>query len=439
MHKTLERQLVKFLGSLEKAPKELKGLFEQISKTYTGSDQEYILMERALDISSKELTKANIFLREEKTEIEKRVEERTKELSQERRKLDRIAQNMDTGAILLDKEGAVIFINNKAMEMINFTGKDNSKVLHYLFEKFKEYPIKENLQKCISGDNVEMSEVQIYNNIYEILFQKLMENVKGSNESFGHLIWIRDITTEKLLERSKSELVAVASHQLRTPLTVTKGNTEMLLDESFGKLNDEQKKIISDTHESNEKLITLVNQMLDITRIERSILPFTLEEVHVDEILKKAIDDLAAYASSSGVIINYIKPEHDIPKLNADKERIYQVLQNLIENSIKYCLPDNTKQCKVDISLQSTKDVVDIEITDNGIGIPKSEQSRIFERFYRASNVTAQAGSGTGLGLYIVKSIVEHFGGKIRFDSEENKGTTFYITLPLAKKLKIKV
>ncbi|MCH8889245.1 HAMP domain-containing histidine kinase [Patescibacteria group bacterium] len=432
MHKALERQLIRCYGSLQNVPEEQRVFLEQVNKTYTESDQEYSLMERALDISSKELTEANVLLREEKKEIEKKVKDRTKELSQEKSKLNRIAQNMNTGAILFNKNGQVTFINNKAREIIKFDDMDDSLVLEKLFNKFEGFPVEEYLERCMAGETLKIPEAEVSHLIFELLFQSLLISDGEDPTSFGHLIWIRDITEEKLLDRSKSELVAIASHQLRTPLTVTKGNVEMLLDESFGKLNDEQREVLAQTAESNENLISLVNQMLDITKIEKGNLYLNLKAVSLDVILEKIVDDLSVYAKTHNVLLKFDKPKV-MPKVLADNDRLYQVFQNLIENAIQYCHNDKDGVCPVNISVGLNPDKINIKISDLGIGIPKQEQEKIFGMFYRASNAVNLISSRTGLGLYIVKSIVELFGGTIRFESEENNGTTFYIELPVVK------
>ena len=432
MDKTLERQLIRFYGSLENIPDEQKQFLELVSKTYTDNESEYNLMERSLDISSKELTEANKLLRAENEEIEKRVNERTVELSRERGKLNKIAQNMETGAILLDENSQVAFVNNKAKKIIDLKGNDNSQVLEKLFDKFKKFPLRKYLKRCVGGGTVKMLEAETEHSIYEILFQGLKSDFNGTAKHFGYLIWIKDITEEKLFERSKSELVAVVSHQLRTPLSVTKGNTEMLLDESLGKLNAEQREVISQTAESNEQLITLVNQMLDIAKIEKGSLSMNLEKISVDKILEKAIGDLISYAKNNNVSIKYSESKEKTPKILGDESRLYQVFQNLIENAIEYCHNNEDKICPVNISIKSLFGKIDIEITDAGIGIPKQEQKKIFERFYRASNAVHLKSSGTGLGLYITKSVIENLKGTVKFESEEGKGTTFFITLPVA-------
>ncbi len=244
------------------------------------------------------------------------------------------------------------------------------------------------------------------------------------------LIWIRDITEEKLLERSKSELVAVASHQLRTPLTVTKGNTEMLLDESFGPLTSEQRDIIKQTAESNERLIDLVNQMLDITKIDKVNLNLKINKVSLELILQNIQKEMGAYAEEMRTPIHLEKKGDFSSVIMGDGDRIFQVFQNLVENSIRYRKTDSKEPLPIVITLYECKGMICVDFTDQGIGIPKSEQKKIFERFYRASNAITAESTGTGLGLHLVKTVIEKLDGTIDFDSEEGKGTTFYIRFP---------
>ena len=370
-------------------------------------------------------------LTESKKEIEKKVEERTEELSQEKSKLDQITENMTIGAILLNPQGQVLFVNNEARKILNLRGDGKNNALKKLAENFDEKKINENIVECVSGTPVDIPEIETGEYIYEILFRCLHDKNKGI---FGHLIWIRDITEEKLLDRSKSELVAVASHQLKTPLTVTRGNTEMLLDGSLGKLNKEQTSVIRQTAEANKKLITLVNEMLDITRIEKNRLQMNVVDINIDQILGGVIDNLKEYIERHNIKVCYEKIEGAIPAVKGDKMRAQQIFQNLIENAIQYSRFSNKNDCSVDINLSVKEGSVEVSVKDSGIGIPVREQGKIFERFYRATNAVKFASSGTGLGLYIAKSILKELGGDIRFESEQDVGTTFFVTFPISKK-----
>lgn len=426
MHKNLKRQLQRVYGDNISESPEFRQLLELISDTYEGRDSEYELIERSLEISSKELTELNEKLRAEKLAVEQIVEKRTKELSQERSKLEKIAENMETGAILFDQHGTVAFINHTARKLIGFdTEPPLETVLPKLYQTFSSYPIADYVTQCLAGTEGDLKDVETELATYELKFQVLSKET-------GYLIWIKDVTNEKLLERSKNELLAIASHQLRSPLTVVKGNTEMLLDESFGSLNDEQKKIMQQIAQSNENMIRLIQQMLDITKISQQNLQFNLTTVPIEEVLQQVVEDLTPYAAKYHVTISTsLTPDSGLT-IQADKTRLYQVFQNLIENAIKYSDPE-TGDGIVTIALAEQDEKVVVRIQDTGIGIPKNEQGKLFERFYRASNASKFVPDGSGLGLYIVKSIVELINGTIEFTSVEGEGTTFTLTFSINK------
>lgn len=423
MHKNLSRQLQRIYGDAIPQSPEFQRFLALVSETYEGRDSEYELLERSLNISSKELTELNEKLREEKAAIEQIVAERTTELSQERSKLEKIAQNMETGAILLDFDGSVAFANNTAIRLIDYNETSLENLLPTLYRAFNPYPISEYVSRCLAGQDGELQEVDIDHKAFEFKFQAL------DNET-GYLIWIKDVTSEKLLERSKNELLAIASHQLRSPLTVVKGNTEMLLDESFGPLNEEQKDIVQQTAQSNENMITLINQMLDITKISQQGAEFNLTLVPVEDVLQQVLNSLKPLANKYKVSLTSSLTCGSEFCIEADETRLYQVFQNLIENAIKYTDPE-AGEAEVVVSSCLQDDKMTITVADSGIGIPKSEQNKLFSRFYRASNASKFMPDGSGLGLFIVKSLVERFGGTISFESIEGEGTTFTITFPV--------
>ena len=167
--------------------------------------------------------------------------------------------------------------------------------------------------------------------------------------------------------------------------------------------------------------------MLDITKIERGNLDMVLEDVSIKETINSICADLAEYAKRRGVTIEVNIAEDT--NVYGDKSRVRQVLQNLIDNSIKY----SKKPGVLNITKTVEGKFVKVTLKDNGLGIPKLEQSKIFNRFYRASNTKNTSSSGSGLGLYIVKSIVDQLHGEISFESEENVGTTFYVSLPTSE------
>ncbi|OGG70862.1 hypothetical protein A3I99_03895 [Candidatus Kaiserbacteria bacterium RIFCSPLOWO2_02_FULL_45_11b] len=412
---------------------------KQVSATTTvtsggdTSNLEQIIADMKLKEAELENTKKAILniledLDEEKKAVERRVEERTAEIKREKEKLHQVTKNIKNGVFLLDSEGVVIFVNEGLYQLLDLNQEEilMPEVLEEILAYYKDTNFKESLTRCLNGEVFTLPEVETQGKIFEIFFNNLQVKTDGKDD-VNYFVLITDITDAKLLERSKSELVAVASHQLRTPLTAVRGNIEMLIDESYGPLNEQQHELLSDVDISTARLIGMVNDMLDITKIERGNLDMVLEYVSVKETVDSICSDLADYAKRRGVVIEINIPEGI--NVYGDKSRVRQVMQNLIDNAIKYSKGTGVLKVTGNVEGNDAK----INFKDNGQGIPKIEQSKIFNRFYRASNVKNNSSSGSGLGLYIVKSIVEQLHGNIRFESEENVGTTFFVTLPTSE------
>jgi len=262
------------------------------------------------------------------------------------------------------------------------------------------------------------------------LFGRIVKKQDSDNEKTILFIAV-DRRAAQALEKAKTEFVAIASHQLRSPLTVTKGNIEMMLNGEFGDISKGQREVLTEVFSANENLVQLVSDMLDVTKIERGMIELNLEDIDLAGELGGVIKHIIEYAKKHDVSIQYHKPEQKLPIVVADKGRIQQIFQNLIDNAIRYSRHPCDEGCRIDISITVADGHIEVKITDNGIGIPKDEQKEMFKRFSRASNAVKFASGGSGLGLYVVKSLVEQQKGDVRFESEENKGTTFYVTLPI--------
>lgn len=237
-----------------------------------------------------------------------------------------------------------------------------------------------------------------------------------------------DVTEEKEVDRAKSEFVSLASHQLRTPLTAINWYTEMLLEDN-DRISEEQRSYLEEIHTSNQHLVGLVNSLLNVSRIEVGSLMVSPEKINLVEL----VNDIARFHKviiDSKKIKFYRRIAKNIPlKFSADKRLLGIVFQNILSNSINYT-PDGGS-IHLSLSLDRSKKNIVFKVTDNGYGIPKSQQAKIFTKLFRADNAQKIDTSGTGLGLYIVKSIVDKSGGEIWFESAENKGTSFYVSFPL--------
>jgi signal transduction histidine kinase len=177
-------------------------------------------------------------------------------------------------------------------------------------------------------------------------------------------------------------------------------------------------------------MIDLVNQMLDITKIEQGKFSFPLSDIDVISVLKRAIVEMTPLASKKNIQIVYTSPTMEKQILQAEETRLYQIFQNLIDNAIKYS-QTNEAASVITVGVDATEDTIKISVQDEGIGIPEKDQSSLFGRFYRASNAEKSFIDGTGLGLYVVQSIVHLFHGTISFISKENEGTTFTVEFPV--------
>jgi len=238
----------------------------------------------------------------------------------------------------------------------------------------------------------------------------------------------RDITIEKDIYKAKTEFVSVASHQLKTPLSTVNWYAEMLLDGDAGELNEKQKDYVNEVYDGSKKMVALVNSLLNVSRIELGSFSIEPELVDIRSIADNSLKDLKLVIVDNKASIKTFYDD-DLEKIKLDPKLIKIVFDNLLSNALKYTPVGG--EIKVEIKT-SNNDVL-VAVSDNGFGIPQSQQAQIFTKLFRADNANTKKVSGTGLGLYIVKSIVEQTsGGKIWFESTEGKGTTFFFTLPKA-------
>lgn len=264
-----------------------------------------------------------------------------------------------------------------------------------------------------------------------ILEQKLKEANDKLNTA-SRLLVRRDLelnrATDQLreLDQKKSEFVSLVTHQLRTPLSGSKWSLSMILNGDLGSLTPDQRLYLMKTYESNERMIRLINDLLSSDRIDSGTLPLTLMPTQIKDLLDNVVVGMTPAAEAKKIAIETHYPDQ-VPLLAIDPSTMRSVLQNLLENAIEYT---NTGG-RVDISITLTEKTVELAIADTGIGMPKDVQDRVFQRFFRAPNAMKTETDGSGLGLYIVASIIRKHRGTITFTSEENKGTTFVVSLPI--------
>jgi len=236
------------------------------------------------------------------------------------------------------------------------------------------------------------------------------------------------------LSRAKSEFISIASHQLRTPLTAIKGYISMLLEGTYGKFGEKAEPPLEKVYQSNERLIKLVNDLLNVSRIESGELGVDFQEGNIEEIIPSVLDELKIKADEKKLYLKWQKPAKPLPKLTIDVDKIRQVILNIVDNCIKYTEKGGvTVSTELrDPSAKWPQGKILIAIKDTGVGMSKEEIEKMFESFSRGRAGARFWSAGLGLGLYIAKKFTELHNGKIWAESEgEGKGSTFFIELPI--------
>lgn len=237
----------------------------------------------------------------------------------------------------------------------------------------------------------------------------------------------RDITEEKALESARTNFISIASHQLRTPLTSIRWFSEMLMEGDAGELTKDQKRFVEPVYRGTKQMIDLINLLLQLARVEAGKLSMEPVVVFLPTFIQEVVNAMqGSFAEKEQQVI--IKTGDDIKTVMLDKEFVWQVLQNLMSNAQRYSKPKS----EIVVYVKKMPEFFQIAVQDSGIGIPQNEQSRIFEKFFRASNAAKFVPDGSGLGLALVHALVEEWGGSVWFESQEGKGTTFFFTIPVS-------
>lgn len=250
-------------------------------------------------------------------------------------------------------------------------------------------------------------------------FNKMIDQLKEQRER------------EKTITQMKSEFISIAAHQLRTPLSAIKWTLKMMMDEDIGRITREQKDFLQQGYETNEHMIRLVNDLLDVTRIEEGRFGYNFSYASLDDLARDVVKSFSATAQKKNVLLGFIEPKEKFPKVKIDPEKIKLAMENLLDNAVNYTPAGG----KVTVSIEKERDFIKIAVKDTGIGIPAHQKDRLFTKFFRGDNVIRMQTEGSGLGLFIAKNIIKRHGGKIWADSEQGKGSVFCFTVPIEEKL----
>jgi len=379
-----------------------------------------------------------LFIKITLTETQRReeIEKISKELIEAKTKSETLLAGIGEAVFAINKMKEIIHFNHQAEILTGYKASEVIGKTYYLFlpfinEKdrnrnitFIESALKEGKITEMTNDNLlitkDASELPVKSSASPL------KNVTG--EIIGALIVFRDVTKERKMRHLESEFTSLVTHEIKSPVAVINGYLGMLAEGTEDKLTRKQKKFINEARTASNRLSQLIRELLDISRIERGgtkIEPVLINPLDlVEQILTKEMLQLFKQKKQKFI---FKKPD-GLPKVEVDPNFIIVPIQNILSNASKY----TPEMGRIELRIYQGFRGIIFRITDSGMGIPKEEQNRVFERFFRASNTT-RLEKGTGLGLYLAKLMIELSDGKIWFKSEENKGTTFFCALPIAE------
>lgn len=404
-------------------------------------EKNYEELEKQIDLKTNEAKEKNESLNEQQKAVLNILEDveteksRAEQAANDLEKFKMAVENASDHIVITDPEGIVLYAN-KAAERI--TGYKISEVLGKKAAVLWKLPMPkiyyEKMWDTIKNKKqIFVGEINnVRKNKEEYIAGISIAPVLDKQKNIIFFVDIeRDITREKQVDKAKTEFVSLASHQLRTPLSTINWYTEMLLNGDAGKLKSEQISYLEEIYRGNQRMVDLVNSLLNVSRLELGTFMVEPVECNLREVVDSVIGDLKLKIKDrkQDFVLNY---DDSLPLIKLDKKLMHMIVENLLSNAVKY----TPEKGKISMTVQKVGKNFEIIVVDSGLGIPASQQDKIFTKLFRADNVRSTDTEGTGLGLYLVKSILEHSGGNIRFESVENKGTTFFVKLPLSGMIK---
>ncbi len=354
-------------------------------------------------------------------DMTKTLQQHIEEISQEKSRLENILATIASGVIMLDKYGFIRVVNPAAEEMFGINallaeGKQHVEVI-------RNYGLNQEIENCLLQEKFIEYEFTLYFP-EERIMQCYLAPFYRDKKSAGITIVFHDITKIRKVEQMRADFVANASHELRTPLTVIKGYSETLLS---GALNDREhaEKFITIIDHEADRLQRLVEELLNLSHLESHQQEPAEESTDLLTIIPAVGEEMKPRLLEKEIILDIALPR-ELPHIKANPDRFKQILVNLLDNAIKY----SPKGSRVQVMTQEEEMTVKVLVKDTGMGIPAKDLPRIFERFYRVDKARSRQMGGFGLGLSIVRHMVENMGGTIGVESEENKGSTFWFALP---------
>lgn len=376
--------------------------------------------------------------------VQEVLESRTNELEEAQNKIEQEMQNVrkfqkavdsSTEAVSITKpDGAIVYVNPAWTVLNGYTEQEalgrNPRLLKSDHTKMEVFTAMwEKISAGLSFSTEEVTNKRKDGSVYQA--ELSISPIREGDQTLFYVSICQDITLRKEVDRAKTEFVSLASHQLRTPLSAIRWYAEMLLSKYVGELNEKQQQYVKEIYAGNLRMVDLVNALLNVSRIDLGTFAVDPEPVSLVEICDSVLSELTPQITQKEQTVEKIFMNAPGTYL-ADSKLIRIVFQNFLSNSVKYTQPGG----HVTVEIATRENNLYIRVADNGYGIPKSQHNKIFEKLFRADNVRQKDTEGTGLGMYIVKAIVESSGGRIWFESEENQGTTFHVLMPLSGMVK---
>lgn len=371
--------------------------------------------------------------------VQEVLESRTLELEDAKNKIEQEVQNVrkfqkavdsSTEAVsITTPDGAIVYVNPAWIALNGYSDVEVLGRNHRLLKSAETKPdvfvaLWEKISAGYPFHTEDIFNTRKDGTVYQA--ELSISPIREGAETLFYVSLCQDITLRKEVDRAKTEFVSLASHQLRTPLSAIRWYSEMLLSKYVGELNDKQRQYVKEIYAGNLRMVELVNALLNVSRIDLGTFAVDPEPVSLVEICESVLLELTPQLTERKQTVERIFTGAPTT-YNADPKLIRIVFQNFLSNSVKYTQPGG----HIIAEIRTVETNLYIRVSDNGYGIPKAQQGKIFEKLFRADNVRQKDTEGTGLGMYIVKAIVESSGGKIWFESEENQGTTFHVMLPL--------
>ncbi len=351
---------------------------------------------------------------------------------------DALLSAVGSGLVAVNQEGRITLINKSGANMLGISpekAKDAKieKIVYMQDEKGNDIPSR-SLPLSMALKTGASNSGEFYmapNGKKPFPVIATVAPVIIGGQTIGAIMDFTDITKEKDIDRAKTEFISIASHQLRTPTTYINWYSEFLLKQKVGPLNEKQLAYVKAIHSGNKRMIELMNSLLIISRIELGSLISKPEPLNLANFIDEVLGETQANIEDKKItVVKKYKP--NMPSIEADPSLMHIIIDNLISNAVVY-VPSGGR---IEIETERFDDNIMVTISDNGYGIPLADQKNLFTRFFRAGNARKIKPEGSGLGLYITKYIVEHMGGTIGFKSEEGKGSSFFVIIPVLKRQK---